>query len=83
MIVLVLLIAVVSAMVVFSAQNAFPVMVSFLSWKFEASLAVVILLCVLTGVLIGGALVSYWQLKRSIKNRKIRAQGPMESKPQR
>ena len=80
MITLILMIAVVSVIVLFSVQNAVPVIVSFLSWKFEASLAVIILLCVLTGALIGGALVAYWQIKRSIKNRKTRMRGPLEGK---
>ena len=70
MITLVIVLAAVSLMVIFSVQNAAPVVVSFLSWKFEASLAVIILLCVLTGILIGGATVSFWRLKRSIKKRK-------------
>jgi uncharacterized integral membrane protein len=41
-------------MVLFSVQNAAPVVVSFLSWKLEASLAVIIVLSVLIGILIGG-----------------------------
>ena len=82
MFMLVLVIAVVSIMVLFSVQNAGPVVVSFFLWKFEASLAVVILLCVLTGMLIGGAIVSIWRLKRSIKKRKTIAEGPLEGKQQ-
>lgn len=78
--ILIIVIAVVSVIVLFSVQNASPVVVAFLSWRFEASLAVIILLCVLTGVLIGGALVSYWRLKRSIKNKKTMARGTMENK---
>lgn len=80
MITLVIVIIAASLMVLFSVQNAAPVAVSFLSWKFEASLAVVMLLCVLTGVLIGGAIVSFWRLKRSIKNRKTIARGPLNGK---
>lgn len=34
---------------VFALQNAYPVTISFLKWQFEASLALVILLSVLTG----------------------------------
>lgn len=36
---------------IFSSQNAVPVTVAFFRWKFEASLAIVILLSVLCGVL--------------------------------
>jgi uncharacterized integral membrane protein len=82
MITLILMIAVMSVIVLFSVQNAVPVIVSFLSWKFEASLAVVILLCALTGALTGGALVAYWQLKRSIKNRKNRSRRPSDGNQQ-
>jgi uncharacterized integral membrane protein len=82
MMVLIIVIAVVSVIVLFSVQNAAPVIVSFLSWKFEASLAVIILLCVLTGILIGGALVSFWRLKRSIKKRKTRVPGPLDGEKQ-
>jgi len=80
MITLVIVIFAVSIMVLFSVQNSAPVVVSFLSWKFEASLAVVILLCVLTGILIGGATASFWRLKRSIKKRKAGEQGPLDGR---
>ena len=45
---------------VFSVQNAGPVAISFLMWRFEASLAIVIFLVLLCGVLIG-LIVSFWQ----------------------
>ena len=80
MITLVIALAAVALLIIFSVQNAAPVVVSFLSWKFEASLAVIILLCVLTGILVGGATVSFWRLKRSIKKRKTIEQGPLNSK---
>jgi uncharacterized integral membrane protein len=38
---------------IFSIQNAVPVTVTFLSWKFEASLAIVMLLSVLGGIIAG------------------------------
>ena len=82
MITLVIVIIAVSVMVLFSVQNAAPVVVAFLSWNFEASLAVIILLCVLTGILIGGATASLWRLKRSIKRRKDIEQGPLDGKQQ-
>lgn len=36
---------------VFALQNAYPVTITFLKWEFEASLAMVILLSVLTGAI--------------------------------
>jgi len=80
MITLVLVIIAVSVMVLFSIQNAAPVVVSFLSWNFGASLAVIIVLSVLIGILIGVTAASFWRLKRSIKNKKTMARGTIESK---
>lgn len=52
---------------VFSIQNAAPVVLSFMLWKFEASLAIVIFLSLLSGALIGAIITS---LIRSKTNRK-------------
>jgi uncharacterized integral membrane protein len=49
--------------VVFSVQNALPVAVTFLLWKFEASLAVIIFLSLLTGMIIG-AVIAFWTRRR-------------------
>lgn len=43
---------------VFSVQNADPVKFTFLFWKFEASLAIVIFLSALTG-LIAGVIITF------------------------
>jgi hypothetical protein len=45
MITLVIVLAGAAFMIIFSVQNAAPVVVSFLTWKFETSLAVIILIC--------------------------------------
>ena len=42
---------------IFSVQNAAIVTISFIFWKFEASLAIVIFLSVLLGVIVGGIIV--------------------------
>jgi uncharacterized integral membrane protein len=55
---LIILIVIILAIVaLFSVQNASPVAISFLFWRFEASLAIVIFLTVLIGVIVGGILV--------------------------
>jgi uncharacterized integral membrane protein len=77
MITLFIVIVVVTVMVIFSLQNATPVAVAFLSWRFEASLAVIILLAALIGILIGVVTASLWRLKRSIKGKKTNAQRPI------
>jgi uncharacterized integral membrane protein len=79
MITLFIVVVAVTVMVVFSVQNAAPVAVAFLSWKFEASLAVIIVLAVVTGILIGGVAASLWRLKRSIKDKKTNAPGPADN----
>ena len=56
--------------VLFSVQNAGPVAVSFLSWHFEASLAIVIALSVLGGIITGMAILSWIRMRRSAKKKK-------------
>lgn len=64
---------------VFALQNAYPVTVHFLGWKFEASLALVILFSVLAGALLFGffglarqarAKISSWQFGKGKKAEK-------------
>ncbi len=55
---------------IFSIQNSTPVALSFLFWKFEASLAVVIFLSALTGVIIGAIIVFVIRIKRARKEQK-------------
>lgn len=52
MITFILLIIIVLSVIFFSIQNATPVAISFLFWRFEASLAIVIFMSVITGILI-------------------------------
>jgi uncharacterized integral membrane protein len=48
---------IVALIAVFSIQNAAPVAISFLFWKFQASLAIAIFLSALCGLVIGAILV--------------------------
>jgi uncharacterized integral membrane protein len=43
---------IIAAVLIFSIQNEVPVAVSFLFWRFETSLSVVIYFAVLSGVLV-------------------------------
>jgi uncharacterized integral membrane protein len=70
MITLIFVIAIVVAVAAFSAQNATPVAVTFLIWHFEASLALVIVLSLLSGMVIGMALLSMLRLRRSVRGRR-------------
>ena len=64
MISFVIIVVVIAVAAAFSLQNATPVALTFLSWHFEASLAIIVLLSLLAGVMIGVAVVSWARLRR-------------------
>jgi putative membrane protein len=63
MAILIILLIVISLVAIFSVQNALPVTISFLFWKFEASLAIVIFLSALAGMIVGAIIVSLLRIK--------------------
>ena len=67
-----LLIAVVAA---FSVQNAAPIAVSFLFWRFDASLAIVVFLALLLGMIIGLTVSSWAGMKRAARTRREAEEG--------
>ena len=67
MITLIIAFIIIAVVTVFSVQNAIPVVISFLFWKFEASLAIVLFLSVLAGVVIGVSAASLFRMKFSRK----------------
>jgi lipopolysaccharide assembly protein A len=70
--ILILLVAL--AAVVFAVQNADVVTVDVLFWKLDASLAIVVALCVIAGTLLG-ALISVPRIYRMrAEQRRLRAQ---------
>jgi len=68
-----------AVVVLFSVQNAGPVAVSFLFWHFEASLAVVIALCLLVGAVAGMTVLSWIRLRRSARKKKAPGSEPVSS----
>jgi uncharacterized integral membrane protein len=56
--------------VLFSVQNAGPVAITFLAWRFEASLAIVVFLCVVIGVVTGMLVMAMYSLRRSARRKK-------------
>jgi uncharacterized integral membrane protein len=64
---IILLLIIVAAVAIFSVQNAMPVAITFLFWKFEASLAIVIFLSVIAGMIVGAIIVSLLKVKSSVK----------------
>jgi uncharacterized integral membrane protein len=67
MITLIIVLIIMSVVTVFSVQNAMPVVISFLFWKFEASLAIVLFFSVLAGVVIGVSAAYLIRMKLSKK----------------
>lgn len=63
---------------IFSAQNADPVSISFFAWKFHASLALVIFLCVLSGVIVGVTLTFLFRLRRQRKSKNMGPAAPQD-----
>ncbi len=86
MITLIFVVVIVIAVAAFSAQNSAPVAVSFLTWHFEASLALVIVLSLLCGIVIGMVLLSLLRLRRSLRTKsrksKAAAENSIPQKPQ-
>jgi uncharacterized integral membrane protein len=66
----ILLVILIGVAVIFSVQNASPVALSFLAWHFEASLAVVILLTLVIGMILGMAILSLSRLMRSMRKKR-------------
>jgi uncharacterized integral membrane protein len=58
---------IVAAAVIFSYQNAVTVTLSFITWHFSASLAIVVFLAVLAGMVIMGLLWVGASFKKSMK----------------
>ena len=67
MIILFLVILIVAALVIFSVQNANPVTVSFALWQFHASLAIVVFLALVTGVIVMAVVFLGMRFRKSKK----------------
>jgi uncharacterized integral membrane protein len=53
----------------FSYQNAMPVTVSFYNWRFDASLAIVVFLSALAGIVIEALFILSLRVRKSVKRR--------------
>ena len=76
--VLVLALLIIVVVAVFSAQNALPVSIVFLFWKIQASLAIVIFLSVLTGIVIASIVFLWLRIRKAGKTGRASRNG---SKP--
>lgn len=79
MVFLVCAIMVLAAVVAFSVQNASPVGVAFFFWRFESSLAVVVFLSVVAGILVGVLFSFAFSLQRARKKRQAVNLPPVSS----
>ncbi len=64
MVTMLFLLIIIVIVAIFSVQNANPVMVTFLFWRFQASLAIVIFISILAGVLMTLTIVFSRHLKK-------------------
>jgi putative membrane protein len=69
MVAIILVVIVILIVGIFSAQNAMPVAVSFLSWQFNGSLAVIALLFFLAGMIAGMAVLSWTRMRRAARKK--------------
>lgn len=69
---IIILLIVLFLVAIFSAQNAVPVAITFLFWGFEASLAIVIFLAALCGMIAGAIIISLIRFKPSAKKESLK-----------
>ena len=65
----VVLIVLIVLAAVFSVQNAAPVTMSFFAWNFQASLALVVLMSLLSGMVIASIFYSILRLKSALRKK--------------
>jgi len=69
---IILAVTTITAAVVFSVQNTSSVAISFLFWRFDVSLDLVIFVALLVGMMNGAVFTSLRKLKRSAKDDKLK-----------
>lgn len=69
MVIIIILLVLVSIVAVFSVQNALPVSITFFFWKFEASLAIILFLTLIAGMIAGALIVTLLKMKSSQNKR--------------
>lgn len=63
MIPLLLILTTIALVTLLSVQNAMPVLLSLLYWEFEVSLAIILVLSIMAGVIIGTIAASHFKKK--------------------
>lgn len=67
----ILVVVIVVFVTLFSVQNAMPVAISFLAWRFDASLAIIALLFFIAGMITGGGILFWIRMRRKAKKKRI------------
>ncbi|MBI5196663.1 MAG: LapA family protein [Nitrospirae bacterium] len=67
MITIIVVLIIIAIVAIFSVQNAMPVAISFMFWKFEASLAILVFLSMLAGIVITATIVFSGRVKKYLK----------------
>ncbi len=75
---LIVLLVIISLVTIFSVQNAAPVTISLFFWSFQGSLAIVIFLSTVIGIIIGVIIMSMLHM-RSAKKKKEKEIREIES----
>jgi uncharacterized integral membrane protein len=70
--ILILALLIIAVVAIFSVQNALPVSIIFLFWRFQASLAIVIFLSVLTGIVIASIIFLWLRIRQDGKEKKTK-----------
>ena len=66
---IIFMLCIIAIVAVFSVQNAVPVEISFLLWNFKASLAIVLFLSVLGGMIVGIVAAFLFRNKKALKKK--------------
>jgi putative membrane protein len=71
---------IITIVVIFSIQNAVPVVITFFFWRFEASLAIVVFLSVVAGVLIAWIIAYLSSIRKYFRRKALAASEKYEGK---
>ena len=80
---LVLIACIVIVVAIFSTQNSEPVSVSFFVWTFQASLAIVVFLSVMSGIILGILALLFLRMSKKQKTAVRREAGAIAEEPRR
>jgi uncharacterized integral membrane protein len=69
MVTIIILLLVLFIVAIFSVQNALPVAITFFFWQFQASLAIVVFLSALCGMIAGAIIISLVKFRPPVREK--------------